>query len=288
MSDETGEDQELRETLRHGIPREPDLKHGGGEAQRGEQTHRGPEHPAGQEEGGECAEDAEDGRCGQSAAHAHGFEEIRAEGGEEVEELRGDQTALRMIQFEAHETGPRGLRSVVIHFQAELEGRFVEVRVEEGQVVCRNRGHDRIDVGDGAGAGDHAHGRDVGPRVATAHDVFARPGVKKKGDEGHGEGGHEFHEAIGCREREARPNTHEADSDADESEEPDFHRGRRHRIENPQLGEKQGHPRREGDGERAGQEDSLVELQARAISGPQERKEDEAREQQEDEGCGKS
>ncbi len=62
----------------------------------------------------------------------------------------------------------------------------------------------------------------------------------------------------------------------------------RHRIENPQLGEKQGHPRREGDGERAGQEDPLVELQARAISGPQERKEDEAREQQEDEGCGKS
>ena len=39
---------------------------------------------------------------------------------------------------------------------------------------------------------------------------------------------------------------------------------------------------------RAGQEDPLVELQARAISGPQERKEDEAREQQEDEGCGKS
>ena len=172
------EHQELRHRLGDRVPREPDLDHVDGQEQRRQQRHRRPEHAAPGEEHGQRAQHAEDAGGGQGAPHAHGLEQIGAEGGEQVEELGHDAPVSRALEGHAHEAAPGESALSGCGRRAPTSSRGIERTTGSTYAIA-------------ARARDEGHGRDVDAGIAAAHHVFAGPRLEGERDGEHGEGGRE-------------------------------------------------------------------------------------------------
>ena len=188
-----------------------------------------------------------------------------------MEELGKDAAGLRALEVEAHEAGPgEGLG-------------LVGMAEEDLRVLRGHREDEGVGVGDPSGAGDEAHGGDVGAGVAAAHEVVAGAGLQ---GEGEGENDERGHEARGdaAAERLAHGKAQPTSPGEGRDQRARRHHRRRPRQgEETELTEEKRHPGGHGDAHGDRQEEGLVEGCRLLLVARQEGQEEKAGDEEEDE-----